>query len=333
VFVSLAFLAFYRDWRLFVTATSVVFVDHLARGTFWPESIYGVPNPEWWSFLEHVAWVAFEDGVLILGCNRAVADMKIVADREAALEVVSNHLQNVQAELAHVMRASALGELAASIAHEVRQPLAAISADAAAALNWLGLRPPDIERASEAMTAIDSDCQRASDVLSRITALLKRAPFQRTTCDLNSIVSQVVPLVRPQLESKGVVLETELEQKPLRILGDSVQLQQVLINLLLNAADACQSLEARPRLVVVRTTTERRDGESWSVASVADTGKGIRPELRARIFEAFYTTKSDGLGMGLSISRTIVLRHDGELSVSPNLPSGATFAVRLPLLP
>jgi signal transduction histidine kinase len=107
----------------------------------------------------------------------------------------------------------------------------------------------------------------------------------------------------------------------------------VLINLLLNAADACRSLQAERRRVVVRTATERRGEETWSVASVTDTGKGIEPEVRARIFEAFYTTKSDGLGMGLSISRSIVLRHDGELAVFQNPPSGATFAVRLPSLP
>jgi signal transduction histidine kinase len=124
-----------------------------------------------------------------------------------------------------------------------------------------------------------------------------------------------------------------VEREPLPILGDSVQLQQVLINLLLNAADACRSVEASRRRVVIRTAIERRGGQAWSVASVADTGKGVQPELSAHIFDAFYTTKSDGLGMGLSISRTIVLRHDGELSVSPNLPNGTTFAVRLPSLP
>jgi predicted ATPase/signal transduction histidine kinase len=255
----------------------------------------------------------------------AITDITERREAEAAL-------QNAQAELARVMRVSALGELAASIAHEVSQPLAAIAADATAALNWLGFDPPNIEGTREALEAIDADCQRAGDVLSRINALLKRAPLERTTCDLNAIVSGVVPLVKPQFEIKGVALETELEQQPLRILGDAVQLQQVLINLLLNAADACRSLETSRRRVVVRTTTERRGGQAWFVVSVADTGKGIQPEVRARIFDAFYTTKSDGLGMGLSISRTIVQRHDGELSVSPNRPNGATFAVRLPSL-
>jgi PAS domain S-box-containing protein len=256
------------------------------------------------------------------------AIMDITERREAEAE-----LQNAQAELAHVMRVSALGELAASIAHEVSQPLAAIAADATAALNWLGFEPPSLERVREALTAIEADCQRAGDVLSGINALLKRAPFQRTTCDLNAIVAGIIPLLRLQFETRGVALETELDRELNPILGDSVQLQQVLINLLLNAADACRSLEAGRRRVAVRTATERHGGQTWSVASVVDSGKGIDAVLGARFFDAFYTTKSDGLGMGLSISRTIVQRHDGELTVSPNLPHGTTFAVRLRSLP
>jgi PAS domain S-box-containing protein len=248
--------------------------------------------------------------------------------REAEAE-----LQNAQADLARVMRVSALGELAASIAHEISQPLAAISADATAGLNWLGFQPPNIHGVSEALAAIDADCQRAGNVLSRINALLKRAPLQRTTCDLNAIVVGIVPLVRLQFEAKGVALDSELDRGLPAIRGDSVQLQQVLINLLLNAADACRALEMERRRVVVRTATEQRGGHTWSVASVADTGKGIEPEVLAHIFDAFYTTKSDGLGMGLSISRSIVLRHDGELVVSPNMPHGTTFTVRLPSLP
>lgn len=255
----------------------------------------------------------------------AIKDITDWREAEAAL-------QNAQAELARVMRATALGELAASIAHEVSQPLAAMSADATTALNWLGFQPPNLEGVREALTAIDADCQRAGDVLSRISALLKRAPLQKGACELNAIVSAVVPLVRSQFETNGVVLETELDGEMRPILGDSVQLQQVLINLLLNAAEACRSVEAERRRVVVRTATEHRGGQTWSVASVADSGKGIDPDIGAQLFDAFYTTKSDGLGMGLSISRTIMLRHDGELTVSPNRPNGATFVLRLPSL-
>jgi PAS domain S-box-containing protein len=253
----------------------------------------------------------------------AVTDITEWHEAEAAL-------QNAQAELAHVMRVSALGELAASIGHEVRQPLGAIAADASAALNWLGLSPPNVDGAKEALTAIDADCQRAGDILSRINAMLKRAPLERTTCDLNAIVSGVVPLVRSQFERRGVALETELDQELPPLLGDSVQLQQVLINLLLNAVEASRSMGAERSRVVIRTFTESRDGRLWSIASVADAGKGIDPDLRTRIFESFYTTRPEGLGMGLSISRSIVLRHGGELTVSENQPYGSTFVIRLP---
>ena len=276
-------------------------------------------------FLRVIAQPAHEPGTPV----EYVGALMDITDRREA----DAALQNAQAELARVMRVSALGELAASIAHEVGQPLAAIAADATAAQNWLGFDPPNLQGVRDALAGIDSDCQRAGDILSHIRALLRRAPFQQTACDLNAIVSGVVRLVRPQLESRGITLETELDQELRAIRGDSVQLQQVLINLLLNAADACSSLEADRRRVVARTATEHRDERTWSVAFVADTGKGIEPDLGARIFDAFTTTKPDGLGMGLSISRTIVQRHDGELSVSPNVPYGAAFAVRLPSLP
>jgi PAS domain S-box-containing protein len=276
-------------------------------------------------FLRVIAQPANEPGAPV----EYVGALTDITDRREA----DAALQNAQAELTRTMRVSALGELAASIAHEVGQPLAAIAADATAAQNWLGFDPPNIQGVRQALAAIDADCQRAGDILSHIRALLRRAPFQLTTCDLNGIVSEVVRLVRPQLESRGVALETELDRGVQPIRGDSVQLQQVLINLLLNAADACSSLDADRRRVVVRTATERRGGRTWCMTSIADTGKGIEPALGASIFDAFTTTKSDGLGMGLSISRTIVQRHDGELSVSPNLPSGAIFAVRLPSLP
>ena len=255
-----------------------------------------------------------------------------------AIDITEQHeahvaLQNAQAELARIMRASALGELAASIAHEVSQPLAAISADAAAASNWLAFVPPDTEAVSECLATISADCQRAGDVLSRIKAMLKRESIERTKCDLNAIIAGTLPLVRSQFESKGVTLTTDLAQELPSVLGDPVQLQQVLINLLLNAADACRTLEMDRRRVVVSTMRQRRTEQSWSIASVADTGKGITAEVRTRIFDAFYTTKPEGLGMGLSISRSIVQSHRGELTVEPNLPHGTTFAVGLPSLP
>jgi PAS domain S-box-containing protein len=239
-------------------------------------------------------------------------------------------LQNAQVELAHVMRVSALGELAASIAHEVNQPLAAISANANASLNWLAFTPPAMGSAREALTAIVSDSERAGEVLSRIRGLLSRSPLKRAACNVNEIVSGVLPLVRSQFERHKVLLEAALAADLPAVLGDPVQLQQVLLNLLLNAADASKELGPERRRVLVRTAVERRDGGSWAIVAVDDAGKGIDPVAASRMFDAFYTTKPGGLGMGLSISRSIVARHEGELTAAANADHGATLSFRLP---
>jgi PAS domain S-box-containing protein len=257
----------------------------------------------------------------------AAMDITEARRAEAALE-------HAQVELAHVTRVTALGELAASIAHEVNQPLAAISANATAALNWLAFAPPTIQYAREALEAIVADSERAGDVLSRIRRLLSRSPSERTTCEVNALVSGVLPLVRSQFERHRVVLETALANDSPTVLGDAVQLQQVLLNLLLNAADACKDLGPERRRVMVRTAAERQEnGEGRAVVAVVDSGTGFGPTAAARIFEPFYTTKPSGLGMGLSISRSIVARHEGQLTAAPNADHGVTFSLSLPLRP
>jgi PAS domain S-box-containing protein len=242
-------------------------------------------------------------------------------------------LQSSQAELARVMRVTALGELAASIAHEVNQPLMAVSANGSAALNWLGFDPPRIEDAREALTAIVADGERAGDILSRIRRLLSRAPAVHAACDVNAIVSGVLPLVRSQFDKQSVLLEAALAADVPPVLGDPVQLQQVLLNLLLNAADACARVGIERRRVTARTAVERQGTELRAVVAVTDTGKGIDPSSVARLFEPFYTTKPEGLGMGLSISRSIVARHGGELTLAPNADHGVTLTFSLPARP
>ncbi|WP_420814271.1 sensor histidine kinase [Labilithrix luteola] len=228
------------------------------------------------------------------------------------------------------MRVTALGELAASIAHEVNQPLAAISANGSAGLNWLGFDPPRVQNAREALVAIVADSERAGDIISRIRRLLSRCPSERTACDVNAIVSGVLPLVRSQFEREHVALDAEMRADVPTVLGDAVQLQQVVLNLLLNAADACRELGPERRRVAVRTSVEHGRGAAWVALVVTDTGKGIDPATAGRIFEAFYTTKPEGLGMGLSISRSIALRHGGQLTMAPNPDYGVTLSLRLP---
>ena len=239
-------------------------------------------------------------------------------------------LHQAQAELARVTRVTTLGELTASIAHEVNQPLAAIVADASACLQWLAADRPDLDSVREALGAVVKDGERAAEVIGRIRGLLSRAPASREPCDLAGIVHDVLPLVAPELGRLGIVLQTALTPDLPLVIGDRIQLQQVLLNLLVNAAEAMRETPPERRRVVVRSTVERRDDRVWAVLAVQDAGVGFTELDTARLFEAFYTTKPSGLGMGLSISRSIVERHEGRLWGTANPDHGATFHFALP---
>jgi signal transduction histidine kinase len=239
-------------------------------------------------------------------------------------------LHQAQAELARVTRVTTLGELTASIAHEVNQPLAAIVADASACLQWLAADRPDLDSVREALGAVVKDGERAAEVIGRIRGLLLRAPASREPCDLAGIVHDVLPLVGPELGRLGIVLQTALTPDLPLVIGDRIQLQQVLLNLLVNAAEAMRETPPERRRVVVRSTVERRDDRVWAVLAVQDAGVGFTELDTARLFEAFYTTKPNGLGMGLSISRSIVERHEGRLWGTANPDHGATFHFALP---
>jgi signal transduction histidine kinase len=222
-----------------------------------------------------------------------------------------------------------VGELAASIAHEINQPLSAVIADASACLNWLAMDPPDLASAREALGGISEDGRRAADVLTRIRALLSRSPLAQTPCDLAALLEGVMPLVGPELARHGVALEADLPPACPPVLADPVQLQQVALNLLINAAEACRSLPPDRRHVLLAVQVEARSDGPWVVTTVEDRGVGL-PADSARLFEAFFTTKEGGLGMGLSISRSIVERHGGRLWATANAGAGATFHVALP---
>jgi len=239
-------------------------------------------------------------------------------------------LHRAQAELARVARVTTVGELTASIAHEVNQPLAAIVADASACLQWLAADRPDLDSVREALVAVVKDGERAGEVIARIRALLARSPVARELCDLAGIVHDVLPVVSPELQRHGIVLETALTPDLPPVIGDRIQLQQVLLNLLVNAAEAMRETQPERRRVVVRSTVDRRDDGVWAVLTVQDAGVGIGDLEEARLFEAFYTTKPNGLGMGLSISRSIIERHGGRLWGTANAERGATFHVALP---
>jgi PAS domain S-box-containing protein len=237
-------------------------------------------------------------------------------------------LRAAQAELAHVTRVTTLGELTASIAHEVNQPLAAVVANAEACLRWLDRDIPDLAAARRSAEWVINDGIRASDVVRRVRALAHKADLEKEPLDVNDIVGEVIAFVQRELVSHQVSLTTELAPALPKILGDRVQLQQVIINLVMNGIEAMQPVTDRPRELVIRS---RQEDMQRVLLSVTDCGVGISAENANRLFNAFFTTKSSGLGMGLSICRSIVEAHEGRLSASGDEGRGATFQFVLPV--
>jgi signal transduction histidine kinase len=237
-------------------------------------------------------------------------------------------LKKTEEELARVARVTAMGELTASIAHEVNQPLAAVVTNGNASLRWLSNNPPNFDEARLALRNIVRDGTRASDVIARIRAVLKKSEPAAQPLDLNEIIREIVALTQGEADRRGVSIETGLAPNLPSVTGDRVRLQQVLLNLVINALDAMNDVMDRPRTIMIRT--EARESKSILVA-VEDSGVGLGPEKELRLFDAFYTTKPAGLGMGLSISRSIVEEHGGRLWAAPNEGPGATFQFTLPV--
>jgi PAS domain S-box-containing protein len=235
-------------------------------------------------------------------------------------------LRKAQAELTHVTRVTMLGELTASIAHEVNQPLAAVIANAEACLRWLDRETPDLAAARRSAEWVINDGIRASDVVRRVRALAHKADMEMLPLNLNDVVGEVIVLVQRELSNQQVSLRTELAPALPTIMGDRVQLQQVIINLVMNGIEAMQPITQGPRELVIRSGQDTQ----YVRVSVTDSGIGISAENASRLFNAFFTTKSSGLGMGLSICRSIVEAHGGRLSACPNEGQGATFQFILP---
>ena len=244
-----------------------------------------------------------------------------------AVKQAEHELQEAHAELAHVNRVTTLGELAASIAHEVNQPIAAVVTNAGAGLRWLGAAPPNLEEARQVLTRIVRDGNRAGEVLGRIRALVKKAPLRRDELDINETIRDVIGLTSSEVQRNSVLLRMELARDLPRIRADRVQLQQVLLNLIVNAIEAMSTAETGPREL---TIVSANDGPRGALVAVRDSGPGLDPQCSERLFNPFYTTKSEGLGMGLAISRSIIEAHGGRLSAGPNERRGAVFQFSLP---
>ncbi len=238
-------------------------------------------------------------------------------------------LRTAQAELAHVTRVTAMGELAASIVHEVTQPLTGIVTNGNACLHWLAGAPPNIEKARTTVERIIRDSDRASEVIHEIRALAQKAPPRQEPVDMNDLISRTLTFASSEMTLNQIELQTELAVDLPSVLGDRVQLQQVLLNLIMNAIEAMSSITSRARVLTIRS--ERRQAPATVAVSVRDSGIGLDPQKADRLFDAFFTTKPQGMGLGLSICRTIISAHGGRLSNSNNAERhGATFEFVLP---
>ncbi len=234
--------------------------------------------------------------------------------------------REAQAELARVSRVTTMGELTASLAHEVNQPIAAAVTNANTCLRWLTRDHPDLEEAREAASRIVKDANRAADIISRVRLLFKKGTPQRELVDVNEVIREMIVLLRGEATRHNISVRTELAADLPQVTGDRVQLQQVMMNLMINSVDAMKEVDGARELAVKSQRTEKEE----VLVSVSDTGVGLPAQQADQIFKAFFTTKPHGTGMGLSISRSIVESHDGRLWASENSPRGTSFYFTLP---
>jgi signal transduction histidine kinase len=330
--------------RIFDIDQSVPVTFELAMSRVHPED-----NPAFRQFLERAraegGHMDYEFRLLL--SNDSVKRLHLVAhatrDQNGQLEYIGaiqdvserriseEALTKTRSELAHVSRVVSLGALTASIAHEVNQPLTAIVNNANACLELLPDSTPQLQEVQNALAEIVDDADRASAVLARVRQLVRKAPYTRTLLNLREVVAEVLVLARNECATRHVAILTELAEDLPLVMGDRVQIQQVLLNLVVNGMDAMSIIEESKRAVTIGGRTEIQEGQPVAVITVRDSGIGLKLREMDRLFEAFYTTKPQGMGMGLAISRSIIEAHGGRLWAEPNQGPGATFLFSLPV--
>jgi PAS domain S-box-containing protein len=257
-----------------------------------------------------------------------VIDLSDRKKAEQAARETEKRYAEARMELAHANRVATMGELSASITHEINQPIAAAVNNASAALRWLDKEPPDLEQARQALDRIFANGNRASEVIGRIRALIKKVPPRKDDLEVNKVVLEVIALARGEVVKNGVSVQTQLAEGLSLIHGDRVQLQQVILNLIMNAVQAMNGVSEGSRELLIGTG---KDASSGVLVAVQDSGSGLDPENSERLFDPFYTTKPSGMGLGLSICRSIVEAHGGRIWASSNVGPGATVQFTLPV--
>jgi signal transduction histidine kinase len=276
-----------------------------------------------------------EDGTLDRNFPLALAIAGFtLADLAALFASVSKRkradeaLRQTQADLAHIQRVTTMGELAASISHEVMQPLGAVVTNAQTALRWLGAQPPELDEVRQALGRAVKDGKRAAEIIGRIRTLIKKEPPRKDALEVNEAIVELIALTRDEVMKNNVSVQTQLAEGLPPIQGDRVQLQQVILNLIMNAVEAMSGVREGSRGLLIGTG---KDGPGSVLVAVQDSGPGLKPETFERLFDSFYTTKPGGMGMGLSICRSIVEAHGGRIWASPNPGPGITVQFTLPI--
>jgi signal transduction histidine kinase len=297
-----------------------------------PEILDAVRTHQFAFVRRHGSWEIFETA----GLKQAKAELKRlntelekrVEERTREFMRASDSLREAQMHLAHVNRVTTMGQLAASISHEVMQPIASAITNAQAALNFLDSEPPDLGEVRDALGGVVADGNRASEIMSRIRALFKKAPPRKDAVDVNETILDVITLAHAEALKNGVSVQTQLANDLSLVRGDRVQLQQVILNLIINAVEAMSGVSEGSRDLLI---SSEKDAAGGVLVSVQDSGPGLPPDGFDRLFDAFYTTKTGGMGMGLSISRSIIEQHGGRIWASSGAHHGATIRFTLPI--